>query len=452
MVATVSVLRLPGALDRVGLAAWVRQAVRAGLPAARFQVIDEAEEMLDERGTPCVSHLVRSHDLKARGAATGDPPPLLQQLSLYCRHPGRADGGLAVAFSTRGPGEDPSLPKRVRAFVAEVVPTDAPAKWRGGRPRGRFVGAAVDPAQAPAGAGPGPAQWPHRPLAREPSMHKLKNLLAAAVLAGLALGARAGIDVHVQGEGPPVLMIPGLSSGAEVWDEACPRLGVQCHQVRLPGFAGQPAMPVERYLEAQRDALRVYLDQRGLRSVDVVGHSLGGNLALMLAASEPERVRRVVLVDSLPFLAALRNPAATPEQARQMAEAMRAGMARQPREQLGAQLRQMAAGMTRSPERQATLVRWGEASDGATVAQAMAEIWGGDFRPLLPPLRQPLLVLGAWAAYAPMGSTLESTRAVFERQYQGARSVKLSMSPQGFHFLMWDDPEWLAGEIRAFLR
>jgi pimeloyl-ACP methyl ester carboxylesterase len=281
-------------------------------------------------------------------------------------------------------------------------------------------------------------------------MKRIATLLASLAL-GIAQAATPAPSVRVVGEGRPVLMIHGLASAAAVWDSTCAALqpGVQCHLVQLPGMAGAAPQKAEAYLEQQREQLQAYLRERGLAQVDVVGHSLGGNLALMLAAAEPQRVARVVAVDSLPFLAALRNPNATPEQARQMAQGLRAGMGSSPLPE--AQQRQMAQGLTRSADGVEQLVRWGLASDAGTVVQAMAELWGGDFRPLLPQVRQPLLVLGAWAAYERMGATLASTRAVFERQYAGAPQLTLRMSERGFHFLMWDDADWLQRELRDFL-
>lgn len=277
----------------------------------------------------------------------------------------------------------------------------------------------------------------------------------AALIASLFVAtaqAATPLPVKVVGEGRPVLMIHGLASGAEVWDATCAALQpqLQCHLVQLPGMAGSPAAQSDAYLETQATALQAYLSERKLQQVDIVGHSLGGNLALMLAAREPQRVGRVAIVDSLPFLAALRNPAATVEQAKQMAEGMRAGMAKGPLPE--AQQRMMAQGMARSAEGVERIVRWGQASDPSTVAQAMAEIWGGDFRPLLPQIRQPVAVYGSWAAYERMGATQESTKAIFERQYAGLKDLRISMSAKGFHFLMWDDQDWLAGELKSFLR
>ena len=81
----------------------------------------------------------------------------------------------------------------------------------------------------------------------------------------------------------------------------------------------------------------------------------------------------------------------------------------------------------------------------------MSELWGEDLRPLLPRIAMLTLVLGAWAAYEPMGATLQSTQGLIEGQYAGLKGARVSMSQRGHHFLMWDDADWLVGEVKGFL-
>lgn len=259
------------------------------------------------------------------------------------------------------------------------------------------------------------------------------------------------LKVDVVGTGRPVLMIPGLNSAASTWTETCAALqpGVQCHIVQLPGFAGAPAVATDAFLPAMRDRLLAYLDERKLDKPVVMGHSLGGVLALQMAAEKPGRIERLVIVDSLPFLAGLRGM--TPEMAKGAAAAMRQQMQAATKEQWEAGARQGSMGMSRTPANNERVYGWSLASDRATSAQAMSELWADDLRPLLPKITAPTLVLGAWAAYEPMGSTLESTKKIFETQYAGLAGAKVSMSPRGYHFLMWDDADWLVGEVKGFL-
>ncbi len=269
--------------------------------------------------------------------------------------------------------------------------------------------------------------------------------------------SRQGVQLTVRGEGKPLLMIPGLNSAASVWDETCERLqpGVRCLMVQLPGFAGAPAHAAfnEQFLNTSKDELLALLRKEAPEGATVVGHSLGGVLALMMAAEERNPVKRLVVVDSLPFFAGIQNPAATVESVRPMAQGMRAGM-QQPSspEQLRARLTPMAGTMAHGAERIETIVQWGLSSDRQTSADAMYEMWTLDLRPQLPRIQVPTTVLGSWAAYARMGSTQASTRAIFERQYQGLGQLDLRMSEAGYHFLMWDDPALVTTALQQALR
>ena len=282
----------------------------------------------------------------------------------------------------------------------------------------------------------------------------------AAPSATTGITAEAGqqaLRLSVRGEGKPLLMIPGLNSAASVWDETCERLqpGVRCLMVQLPGFAGLPSSTAfkDQFLRTSKDQLLALLRKEAPEGATVVGHSLGGVLALMMAAEEHSPVKRLVIVDSLPFLPAIQNPAATVESVRPMAEGMRAGM-QQPSspDQLRARLTPMASTMARGTERVETIVQWGLSSDRLTSADAMYEMWTLDLRPQLPRIQVPTTVLGSWAAYARMGSTEASTRAIFERQYQGLGQLDLRMSEAGYHFLMWDDPALVTTALQQALR
>ncbi len=264
------------------------------------------------------------------------------------------------------------------------------------------------------------------------------------------------IRITVQGEGRPVLMIPGLNSGAEVWTDTCKALqpGVQCHMVHLPGFAGAPASPTAseaRFIDTMRDRLLDYIAERKLARPVVMGHSLGGVLAMTMAVQQPAALDRIVIVDSLPFLAGIRNPSATADSVKAMAEAMRNQMRSASPEVMAAQTKASANGLTRAPGGTERVVAMGLASDRNTTAQAMSELWGLDLRPLLPKIQTPTLVLGAWAAYAPMGATMASTLGIFELQYQGLPKVQIRMSETAYHFIMWDDPVWTVAQVKSFM-
>src|SRR4029453_19051285 len=89
----------------------------------------------------------------------------------------------------------------------------------------------------------------------------------------------------------------------------------------------------------ERRAMWDYLRTQGLEKPILVGHSLGGVLAMAVAADVPDPVGGVVIVDSLPFLPASMDPSATAESVRPRAEEMRTAMRMQTVEQRSQQSR-----------------------------------------------------------------------------------------------------------------
>src|SRR5688572_19183481 len=97
-------------------------------------------------------------------------------------------------------------------------------------------------------------------------------------------------SVVVQGSGPDVILIPGLSSTRDVWASTAAQLKAshRVHLIQLKGF-GEPAGvnasgPV---LAPFVGELASYIRIKGLKKPAVIGHSMGGLAALMLAADAP---------------------------------------------------------------------------------------------------------------------------------------------------------------------
>ena len=102
------------------------------------------------------------------------------------------------------------------------------------------------------------------------------------------------------GGGPPVLLIHGIAGNSRLWSPVIERLSDDAHLIApdLLGH-GESAKPRGDYsLGAFATGLRDFLMALGLDHVTIVGHSLGGGIALQFAYQFPEFTGRLVLVDS----------------------------------------------------------------------------------------------------------------------------------------------------------
>src|SRR5262245_64157253 len=101
----------------------------------------------------------------------------------------------------------------------------------------------------------------------------------------------------VAGEGEPLLLVHGLGGAAANWLALSPLLLPTRRLLvpELPGHGGSSALPAAPSLNAYADRLGLVLEQEGVASAGVIGHSLGGAIALRLSIRRPDAVRAVVL-------------------------------------------------------------------------------------------------------------------------------------------------------------
>lgn len=261
------------------------------------------------------------------------------------------------------------------------------------------------------------------------------------------------LDVQVSGSGPKIILIPGLGSSGEVWNETVATLSknYECHVLTLPGFAGQPAMDLSGgFLDQVEKEIGSYLKTLN-QPVILIGHSLGGFLSLKLSKDYSEQVQKAIIVDSYPFYSAAMNPSATVEMVKPMASQMKQMLLAMSENDFETQQKAGMPIMTASPDRIPTAVNWSVQSDRDTFAQAMYELMVTDYRAELSGIETPILVLGAWYSGKNYGLTEASVKNNFENQYRSAPNVQIEMAPTAHHFIMWDNPEWFMEKVTQFL-
>ncbi len=258
---------------------------------------------------------------------------------------------------------------------------------------------------------------------------------APAAKAAPAPYASDRISVVVQGTGPDVILIPGLTSPREIWRGTVAAVpGYRYHLVQVNGFAGTKAGanasgPV---VEPVATEIARYIQHERLQTPALIGHSMGGTISMIIAARQPQLVGKLMVVDMLPQpvglfggtasgLGALADRIATTPSGKRL---------------IGALVGTFGSEAARQ-------------SDPDVVAQASHDLARTNLTPELVKIAAPMTVLFA----SPATASPEHGRIVQEYRaaYSGVRTAKLRPIPESGHMIMFHQPARFRAEVKEFL-
>jgi pimeloyl-ACP methyl ester carboxylesterase len=290
-------------------------------------------------------------------------------------------------------------------------------------------------------------------------IRRLTNAALAAIALALPAFAPANAQqptrftATVTGKGPDVILIPGLASSGATYDATVKQLSPthRVHVLQVAGFAGAPAGAnggEGAMLPALVDEVAAYAAK--LNKPAIIGHSLGGLVAMEVAAAQPGKIDRVMIVDALPFYGLLGGPQMTVEMFKPQATMMRTQVLAQSAEAFAAGQKRTAASLTKSEAGRAAVEKWSTESDRAIVAKAMYEDAVEDARPKLPAIKAKTTVLYAYDTQQPYPQ--KNFDDMYALAYAGLPGAKLKRVDGSFHFIMLDQPDVFAKEVEAFLK
>lgn len=261
------------------------------------------------------------------------------------------------------------------------------------------------------------------------------------------------LTVEVIGAGPEVLLLPGFGCSVEVWRPLAKHLAAtrRVHLVQPAGFAGSPwTHDGDEFLQPFVKELDRYLKETHLAAPAIIGHSMGGLVALMLAQQSPDAVGRIMTVDSLPFFGALFGAQMTPEMAKGQAQMIAAMILMADDAAFRAQQVGNGPRMTRDEAMRKVIAEWAVKSDRKALAAAMLGILSTDARPGLAAMKLPVWAL--YATDAKGGAKDSESTPLWTQQYAALPKVKLVRVDESRHFIMVDQPEKFTALVDEFLR
>lgn len=295
-------------------------------------------------------------------------------------------------------------------------------------------------------------------LASLPLIHpgiygELFNGVAVYAAAPIVQPASDRISVTVTGHGPDVILIPGLASSAHVWDATVAHLAAhhRVHVVQVAGFAGTPAgsNATGPVFEPVVEAIHDYIAANRLQGIAVIGHSLGGTMAMRLAVAHPGDAGKLLIVDSLPFLGMMFGPQLTVAMVQPQATMIRDKMANGTQQDYATAEPAQMARLIKSHNAEAdAAIAAASASDHRVVAEAVYDDLTTDLRPDLAKIDVPVTVLYPW-------DQTTAPQQVFDALYTGAYASlphgKIERVDGSYHFIMIDQPAIFLQKVDAFL-
>mgnify|MGYP001806349935 CR=1 FL=1 len=275
----------------------------------------------------------------------------------------------------------------------------------------------------------------------------MKNLMICLLLlcSLSSFAQNPAIKVEKSGKGTPVLFLPGFITPGSMWIETANNLKgkYEAHFVSYAGFNGIAPIAMPWYSTIKKELID-YVKANKLKRLILIGHSMGGNLAVDMAAELGDVVEKVIIVDALACMREVMMPG-VPAESLQYESPYNKQMLEMGADAFAQTATMMGQGMTTVAEKQVLIKSWILEADRKTYVFGYTDLLKLDLRPRLTQVKVPVLILGA-----PF-PTKEIVLPNYEKQYANLTNKKLEIAPGGRHYIMYDQPEWLYNQMNTFL-
>lgn len=192
-----------------------------------------------------------------------------------------------------------------------------------------------------------------------------------------------------------------------------------------------------------------YVSETRLSRPAIVGHSMGGQIALKVAADAPSAVDRVMAVDASPFFPALITPGATAGDIEPIAQLAYQTLQFLGDDVLRSQGRGMGLDLGGAADSLFGAMGW-QGGDRRVLAQSLYEVMTVDLRHRLPRITAPVTVVYGWSADE--SSPRSQTDRLFRAAYASLRAPATFAAIEGAeHMVMIDRPTAFMAALNRFL-
>ena len=281
-------------------------------------------------------------------------------------------------------------------------------------------------------------------------------LFAFANVLGQETTKIPAFEVSIHGKGDTMFLIPGLSCSGNVWNETVKKYknDYEIHVITLAGFGGVKPIASENILQEVKKELINYIKKHGTKNSVLIGHSIGGFTSLLIGIDEENLVSKIIIVDSLPFLAGASNPEITAEIVKSSYGMLKEMYMKMDSIALRNNLKQSIGGMMRNKENLDFVLNDAAKSDRKTLGYTVFEMMRTDIRETIQKIKTPTLVLTNWNKPIPQfpNFTRANKLKMYQEQYKNCSSCTVKVVDKAEHFIMLDNPTEFYKEVSGFIK
>jgi len=252
-------------------------------------------------------------------------------------------------------------------------------------------------------------------------------------------------EVKKTGEGKQSLIfIPGFSCSGEVWNETTSvfEKDYTCYVLTMAGFAGVPPQSDPTF-QSWEKGIANFIEQFKIEKPVIIGHSMGGGLAMALAADYPQLISKIVVVDALPCLAALMDISFKSKDTNDCSAIISQFTSATNDEFYQMQMKSVPQ-MLADTSKQTLVVDWSVKSDRKTLAEMYCDFSNTDLREKTVLIECPALIL--------LESYFVNFKPAINEQFKNLKTANIQYATKGLHFIMYDDTEWYNEQLISFIK
>lgn len=251
-------------------------------------------------------------------------------------------------------------------------------------------------------------------------------------------------EVQKTGQGKQAMIfIPGFACSGEVWNETIAKFEHEysCYSLTMAGFAGTKPQNNATF-NTWATSIANFIKDKNLQKPILIGHSMGGALAIAIAADHPDLIDKIIVVDALPCLAALMNPTFKSNENNDCSSLV--NQITSMTDEQYYQLQKMSIPQLVSDSTvHEDIIGWSVQSDKKTIAEMFCDFSNTDLRDKIKNITCPSLIL--------LESYFVHIKTNIEEQYKHLKTADLRYANKGLHFIMYDDKNWYFTQINNFL-